>query len=211
MEWAAVLFVVAAPLIATAALAAYAAGDQAGRVVTSIPKIERAVIGLATALPPTVLLLYILHLRRVPLERLGLRIDRLPMTVIEGLALYGVAMGLLWLMIDRGPVAPSPLLEISGILGMVLYAFANGFFEELFRAYIIRRTADAWGSLLLGAALSVAIFLGYHIYYRGWHLGWLAAIAVLWAGYYLWRRDVGALAVSHIALDLTTFMINDAG
>ena len=215
LEWACLLFIVATPLVVSAGLTAWNMGEQAGQVVSSIAKIQRGIIGLATVLPPTVLLLYVLHLRGVSMEYLGLRVDRLKWTVLEGLLLFGLAMGLLYVMVLRSggegnAVSPSPMLEITGMLGMVLYAFANGFFEELFRAYIIRRTADAWGWPGWGLLLSVAVFLAYHLFYRGWHLGWLAGIAVVWGVYYLWRRDVGAMAISHIALDLTTFMMNDA-
>jgi hypothetical protein len=245
-EWCAVLFIVATPLIVAALLLLWIMGDAAATAITGTDHAMRAVQGLATVLPPLTAMLYILHLRRVPFPHVGLGGAPCWRSLLEGLVLFALAVGLLWFFVLRhqgdalwnalcgdgdplipitppapSPISvdpqPSPIIVIIGIVGMILFAFANGVFEEVFRGYVMARTGDAcWPAasprlrLIPGAVLSVALFVAYHAYHPEQHRYWLAAIAVLFALHFLWRRDTIALIVAHVGLDLLTFFLNDA-
>jgi uncharacterized protein len=91
------------------------------------------------------------------------------------------------------------------VLTIVIVAAAE---ELLYRAYAIERLAAITGSYGIAGALSVSAFATAHVPLWGWGpaLTMLVSGAVA-ALVYVWRRDVVALIIGHIATDLYDIVI----
>jgi membrane protease YdiL (CAAX protease family) len=86
------------------------------------------------------------------------------------------------------------------VLTILLVAPAE---ELLYRAYAIERISDLTGSYVLAATISIVAFALAHVPMWGWGPALTTAvsggIATL---FYIWRPDVVALIIAHIATDL---------
>jgi membrane protease YdiL (CAAX protease family) len=84
-----------------------------------------------------------------------------------------------------------------GVAVLAVGLLANSLMEELLRAYVIRRTFDAWGSLGWAMVLSVAAFVAYHVHYANLGLVPLGIHGVLLAAYFTARANVAAMTIAH--------------
>lgn len=74
--------------------------------------------------------------------------------------------------------------------------------ETLFRGYAVTRLARLTGSLWLAAALSATVFAALHlpVWGAGPSLAFLIG-GLATTGFFIWRRDLLAMIVAHVALD----------
>jgi membrane protease YdiL (CAAX protease family) len=91
--------------------------------------------------------------------------------------------------------------------GSVVYALCiavrAGVIEEIFfRGLAIEQLGVLTGSRLLSAFLATAVFVVVHALHFDWiQLVPIAAISIVLAGLYLWRHDLWANILAHIAVD----------
>jgi CAAX protease family protein len=75
--------------------------------------------------------------------------------------------------------------------------------ELLYRSYAIERLTDLTGSPAIAVGISVLVFGLAHVPMWGWGPSMTTCLAGgIMTIVYLWRRDVVALSVAHIAADL---------
>jgi len=81
--------------------------------------------------------------------------------------------------------------------------FVNGFFEEIAaRGYAIDRLQAATGSIVLASAIALVLDLVIHVPFWGWKYPILIFPSqTLFVLMYLWRRNISACIVAHIAVD----------
>ena len=81
--------------------------------------------------------------------------------------------------------------------------------ELLFRAYLIERLTRLTGKRWLGALLSLAAFVAFHL--EGWNLGHVVGVVLplgaVMTGLYLWRRNLLFMIITHFVLDLPIVLI----
>jgi membrane protease YdiL (CAAX protease family) len=81
--------------------------------------------------------------------------------------------------------------------------------ELLFRAYLIERLTRLTGSRWLGALLSLAAFVAFHL--EGWNLGHVVGVVLplgaVMTCLYLWRRNLLFMIITHLVLDLPIVLI----
>ena len=85
----------------------------------------------------------------------------------------------------------------------LLDIFVNGFFEEISqRGYAIDRLQALSGSLLLASAIALVLDLAAHVPFWGWKYTILIFPAqTLFVLMYIWRRNISACIIAHIAVD----------
>ena len=112
-----------------------------------------------------------------------------------------------WVLLRVGGPGFGPGIEVLGklptaylILTVLIIAPAE---EMLYRGYAIARLSDLTGSRVLASIVSVVAFGLAHVPMWGWGP---AATAIVSGGIvtavYLWRQDIVALMLAHIATDL---------
>jgi uncharacterized protein len=101
---------------------------------------------------------------------------------------------------EGGLAAANKLPTVYLIMTIILVASAE---ELLYRGYAIERLADLTGSYVLAGCISIVAFSLAHVPMWGWGP---ALTTVLSGGImtivYLWRQDVVALILAHIATDV---------
>lgn len=80
--------------------------------------------------------------------------------------------------------------------------------ETLFRGYAVTRLARLTGNLYLAAALSATAFAALHIpvWGAGPSLAFLIG-GIATTGFFIWRRDLLAMIIAHVAIDAWGFVI----
>jgi membrane protease YdiL (CAAX protease family) len=94
-------------------------------------------------------------------------------------------------------------LQSVPVAFFLLEVFVNGFFEEIgARGYAIDRLQAATGSLLLASAVALFLDLAMHVPFWGWKYAILIlpnqTLLVLM---FIWRRNISACIMAHIAVD----------
>jgi membrane protease YdiL (CAAX protease family) len=80
--------------------------------------------------------------------------------------------------------------------------------ETLFRGYAVTRLARLTGSVWLAGAVSTAVFAGLHlpVWGAGPSLAFLIS-GLAMTGFFIWRRDLLAMIMAHIAIDAWGFVV----
>ena len=96
------------------------------------------------------------------------------------------------------------LVDGSAVYAVCL-ALRAGFIEEIFyRGLAIEQLTSLTGNRGLAAAIAVVVFVLFHALRFDWvQLVPIAAAGILLTGLYLWRHDLWANIVAHVAVDAT--------
>jgi tetratricopeptide (TPR) repeat protein len=165
----------------------------------------------------------VIFVERRPIRSVGL----VPLTRLDfglGLALFAavvvVSAGYNALLYKMFPgfntdVAAGQFARMSSIpIAFFLFeVFVNGFFEEIAaRGYAIERLQAATGSIVLASVIALALDLAIHVPFWGWKYPILIFPSqTLFVLMYLWRRNISACIVAHIAVDGMYAIISAGG
>lgn len=152
----------------------------------------------------------------LPPASLGLRRPDLS-TLIWALALTAISVVLLgplllrfpgWLGLDSYDRTLAELAKLP-VWYLTLAVVVGGTVEEiLYRGFAIEHLAWLSGSYALAGATSTVIFGLAHVPVWGWGPGLASTIAGgLFTIVYLWRRDLGALIMAHVASDFVGLVV----
>ena len=96
------------------------------------------------------------------------------------------------------------LVDGSAVYAVCL-ALRAGFIEEIFyRGLAIEQLTRLIGNRGFAAAIAVGVFVLFHALHFDWiQLVPIAAVGVVLTGLYLWRHDLWANMIAHVAVDAT--------
>lgn len=175
--------------------------------IVTVPTTATVVARETLILALTGFLLWIIVRReKLPLWSIGLRSDRLANSLAWGigltiviifavlamLALYG-ALGIRYG--EGAPIATS-------VWATLLTVLRAGISEEIFyRGFALERLQSLTGSKWIAAAVTLAVFAGFH--YRQGLPGIMLALVLgaLMTGFYLWKRNLVAAIFAHFLVD----------
>jgi membrane protease YdiL (CAAX protease family) len=173
-------------------------------------------VGIAFALVPAILALYLLQLSDPPAgERIGFDLHRPAFDISRGL-LLAVAVGLpgLGLYVGARELGWNTQVQASGLAEhwwtipvLILSAAQNAVVEEVIMiGFLFTRFSQLEWRVPIVVAASAAMRGGYHLYQGfGGLLGNLIMGVVFGLVYLRWKR-VGPLVVAHAALDIAAFV-----
>ncbi|MDQ2859407.1 MAG: CPBP family intramembrane metalloprotease [Pseudomonadota bacterium] len=163
-----------------------------------------------------VVLAYVLAIERRPLSSLGIK------TPTWKTFVYAVPVGILVvaiILVSYTAIFPALGLKVNaGAMAKImatplwhrflLVTRAAVAEEIIFRAYPIERVTGLTGSRAAGVAFSVAAFTLAHLSYWGWaQLIPVAGGGLVFALFYLWRRDVVSNMIAHFIADGSGFLL----
>lgn len=206
------------------ALAAVAIFPLASRLVpgwltgSDARVVLHALVQIALALG---VMIYVLAVERVPAAQLGVRRlsgGTLLWGVLAAIAIIisGALVMALTLRLGSTATATLELLARRPVPILLLMAFMAGLSEEIvFRAVLIEHIGALTGRVWIGALGSIVLFAAMHASKWG-PLHVLATLppAVILAGFFLWRRDLGACILAHFLTDavgLISYSLQHAG
>ena len=90
----------------------------------------------------------------------------------------------------------------------ILVVLRAAVFEEVcYRGYTIERVQELSGSRVIAFAVSLAAFTLAHVGYWGWGMLLIPAFGgIVFAGLYLWRRDLSCNMIAHFIADGAGFL-----
>ena len=155
--------------------------------------------------------IYVLAVEHQPLSSIGLKRPSWK-TFAYGLAaavvcfailpVVEIARSLLQAPGQLGSAGSNALLALSLWFRVQLVLRASLAEEIVFRGYIIERVEQLTGSRMAALAVSVVAFTWAHLAYWGWGpLIGVAAVGIVLALFYQWRRDLGTTMVAHFVID----------
>lgn len=200
------------PLLYALVLDPYVVADATGPT-------GRAVVGYAVMWTLAGMLLILTAVvERRPLSTVGLR---RPSVALLGLGVgVGVALSLLVPLMSVVIAAvgggPSGVADVSSTTPWVLAAgivTAAVTEEVVFRGYAIERLTELTGSSWIGAFVSVAVFVAFHV--PNWSLAHVVGVVVplgaALTGLYVWKRNLPFVVTVHFLVDAPLLVLALAG
>ena len=202
----------AVPLLYNFVVGPYVVADATGSVVVGY-------VVMWTLVSALVVLTVVVERR--PLSTIGLR--RLSLGQLALAAGVGVALSLYVLLASlvmealgfgAGDVASVASATAPWMLavGVVTAAVTE---EVVFRGYALERLTERTGRLWIGAFVSLAVFVAFHVPNPNWgpaHIvGVVVPLGVALTGLYLWKRNLPFVVIVHFVIDAPLVMLALAG
>jgi len=161
------------------------------------------------------LLCYVKIVERRPISSVGLAWPRWTSLGfgLAGAAVMIVGMAFIYLVVFPAIGTPQNESGMEGVKALplwfrVLLIFRAAIFEELFfRGFMIERLTEITRLRWLAAVISVVAFTWAHLGYWGWaHLIVAGFGGIVLTVLFLWRRDLSANMIGHLATDAVGFL-----